>query len=462
MMLRISLFRLGLLALLCWRGGVGLSLERSLFPEFHHPPQTNERYIVLIIDMFGLANRLRAIADWYVVAKLSNRKLVLSWRATPECNASFSDLFESWPEPLELLSLPLPYSDAGLAFLQASAQHRNVSYYLHDAFHENHSDPNMLWRRPNTFLLRRDLVFSNRYQAIFTNYNGVLMLEDMPCQLYKQMRGRFLSSLVPVEEIRITVDNMYMEYFADRIFVGVHIRVHDNHYDWEVVPPVDGSGVALKLGDGVSTEHFAQVIQRISNHFATTKATVSNLKSEDGNVTEIGKKWVRFLVASNRDSVKDEVMKFFGDEVMALRGVVARDSVEGIRYALIEWLLLSRARLLVHTYGSSFAVEAGALRETPTLSILSQFAVFRESRFQPFCGDNQVADALMVDPTEVLVREGTMDERMVASTTITLQPCDALRDWGLENNPNPNLYKGGDYLVVNCMMHDDDVHSINS
>ena len=35
-----------------------------------------------------------------------------------------------------------------------------------------------------------------------------------------------------------------------------------------------------------------------------------------------------------------------------------RNSLQGILFALVEWLMLSESALLINTYGSSFAVEA--------------------------------------------------------------------------------------------------------
>ena len=48
------------------------------------------RYLVLIMARFGLANRLRAMADWYAVALRSQRRMLVAWRPTNECNATFS------------------------------------------------------------------------------------------------------------------------------------------------------------------------------------------------------------------------------------------------------------------------------------------------------------------------------------------------------------------------------------
>ncbi len=48
----------------------------------------------------------------------------------------------------------------------------------------------------------------------------------------------------------------------------------------------------------------------------------------------------------------------FKDSI-CLDGVLERHSVDGVKFAMVEWLLLSRSDLILHTYGSSFAMEAG-------------------------------------------------------------------------------------------------------
>ncbi len=53
-----------------------------------------DRYLVYIVNKGGLANRLRAMADWYHLARRSKRLLLVSWEASLECNASFESLFD--------------------------------------------------------------------------------------------------------------------------------------------------------------------------------------------------------------------------------------------------------------------------------------------------------------------------------------------------------------------------------
>ena len=57
----------------------------------------NEKFLVLQISRLGFANRLRTLADWYAIAKSYNRTLLVNWIASPDCSASFTDLFENGP-----------------------------------------------------------------------------------------------------------------------------------------------------------------------------------------------------------------------------------------------------------------------------------------------------------------------------------------------------------------------------
>jgi hypothetical protein len=37
------------------------------------------RSLVLSVEQYGLANRLRALSDWYLIAEMSHRRLLVSW-----------------------------------------------------------------------------------------------------------------------------------------------------------------------------------------------------------------------------------------------------------------------------------------------------------------------------------------------------------------------------------------------
>lgn len=88
-----------------------------------------ERYIVLVLARHGLANRLRSAADWYHIAVISGRTLFLAWTPTNDCNASFTDLFESSPQKLKILPFLLPIDGfEAISFLEGIARAGNVTH----------------------------------------------------------------------------------------------------------------------------------------------------------------------------------------------------------------------------------------------------------------------------------------------------------------------------------------------
>ena len=89
----------------------------------------DERYIVLILARHGLANRLRSAADWHHIAAISGRTLLIAWTPTNDCNAFFTDLFESGPQKMRILPVALPLDgNEAIRYLENIAIAGNLSY----------------------------------------------------------------------------------------------------------------------------------------------------------------------------------------------------------------------------------------------------------------------------------------------------------------------------------------------
>lgn len=58
----------------------------------HNSLKINEKHIIIDLQ-FGLSNRLRALASAYVLAKKTNRKLIVIWQPDVHCNCTFDELF---------------------------------------------------------------------------------------------------------------------------------------------------------------------------------------------------------------------------------------------------------------------------------------------------------------------------------------------------------------------------------
>jgi len=77
--------------------------------------EASNKHLVLLLSRLGLANRLRAMADWHQIAMESGRHLTVSWEPTWDCNASFWDLFEAVPAGMTVLAEPLASGEGRLA-----------------------------------------------------------------------------------------------------------------------------------------------------------------------------------------------------------------------------------------------------------------------------------------------------------------------------------------------------------
>ena len=114
---------------------------------------SNKRYLILLVSRLGLANRLRSIADWHQIALLSGRSLLVAWQANADCNALFTDLFESVPRGVRILPFQLPTGEnEAKQLLSDIATAENVTSLTINA-------PNMWAAGKQSFVLdRRDVM----------------------------------------------------------------------------------------------------------------------------------------------------------------------------------------------------------------------------------------------------------------------------------------------------------------
>jgi len=371
----------------------------------------DKRYLVLLVHRLGLANRLRTIADWYAIARLSDRTLLVSWKPTEDCNVKFTDLYESGPPEFFLLAEPLPDGETGLRLIEEISVKHNVSHHIL-------YDDQQMWAKPLTsFVLARDVVMSAD-QLVATQYDGILTLEDVPCQYYTYAHKAFLQALRPKQEYEDSVRQIFTTYFRDvnALPVGVHLRMHDPAQDWEIVPPRVGETEAQAFGVGAGVEEFVAVMRRIEAHFArlTPQREIAT--------------GVRFFVASNHLPSKTALLQHFPQAVSltlageALRqdggeGAFAqRSSFAGMEHAFLEFLLMARMALVVHTHSSTFALEAARQGDAAALGVWhgKHVLAYSPQASLPYCGQLQYAKAYMKNKRVVTIFEGTFDHRAVS------------------------------------------------
>lgn len=173
---------------------------------------SSKRYLILHLDRLGLGNRLRSLADWYHVAGLSNRILLLSWVPTVECNVTFDELFENGPSNFHLLSSPFPIGNSeAIASAATLATNSHLSFgtlLTHNT--PSRIETNYFFEHSERFLLFQEI------NILFTNFDAPIVLPDTPCPTHLSMRSSFYSSLIPISEIRSTVEDVSSNYFQNK------------------------------------------------------------------------------------------------------------------------------------------------------------------------------------------------------------------------------------------------------
>ena len=379
---------------------------RNTHNVFHNENATEDKkFLVLFITSLGLANRLRAIADWYIISRASNRHLILSWQPTLECNAEFADLFDvaAVHHILAFTALkdPITFDDA-----VAMAQTLQMSHTT-------------ILDLPNFFVVRNSPLFDADFAVVLTTYHGELAVDDLPCEKYLSERRSFLSALQPVKQIAAFTTHLKNEYFsssANRVMIGVHFRTHVPEYDWAVVPPFYGAGnghaPAVRFAEGASLEEFQMVMAALLVHRPSA----------------------RFLFTSNDAAAKTHMRDVFGDKVVVLEGSLSRSTVKGVQFALLEWIALSQSDLILHTHGSSFAQLASQRSGSALLSMWHKHLLFTTSAKLLHCGLLHYMNRASKDGAQqAYVEEGTLGDRVINSGYVRISHCSMFQsDWGLE------------------------------
>jgi len=258
---------------------------------------------------------------------------------------------------------------------------------------------------------------TSQVAVLVTDYVGVTIQEGMGCRPYLFKHSEFLRSLVPNDNIREIVDSVKQSYFSDRMMIGVHVRIHDPDQDWAVVPPLDSQLAdnrrAVNFGVGATVEDFIYYMRQIQ----------AALPQQ-----------VRFFVASNDKESKDEILRnFLSADAIVVNGEYGRDSTQGMAFALIEWLLLSEAALVINTHGSSFAVEASQRYQRPLVGIYNGRLLHLYNIFLPFCSHLLFLKTYGRQGQEEIYIEddGASFKREIVGKHVLMQPCNFLEEWGL-------------------------------
>jgi hypothetical protein len=354
----------------------------------------DKRVIIVAIQAFGLANRLRVLASAFFAAQDSGRLLVIDWSPDTACGASLTDLFKppiDWPAEIQS-QVSLYSGDSRL--LRGLAGHVNWSVpVVNVKVHPRVSNESILVWRPRGTVLPSARLLQQATKVVVMRPGSIFVPHGGSCQEHYHRKRLFyralltsLSSDVSAWLQTISQHSLVRtgRFLSQRLLIGIHVRVHDQAHDWPVVAPQptkpDSTGAASESDDSALVQE-AQTFDAVAplQMFADAMtALISHIPT------------VHFFVASNSESAKGKLVEVFGKERVSSINNSAfsnRSSAVGVKRALVDFVLLSQSVLVVHGYGSSFGEEAAAVNLSPALRLRIGGHVYGVDVSFPFCNN---------------------------------------------------------------------------
>ncbi len=256
---------------------------------------------VKIIPTGGLCNRLRAIATGIAVAERYGCTSAIYWNNSAGLKADFCQLFKPIPQP-------------GVTLIENKQWLYNVN---------GHKD----------YLVRCLLLKALFEQTVFnfSIYRGG--------EIYDKLKKTYASNLlliscypmckeytirevfIPQDDIQQRIDEITKLFSAHTI--GVHIRRTDNIVSIQSSP----------------LENFTK---RMDEEINKNKDTM-------------------FYVASDDDGVKNELKAKYPDRIITMMDDTDRNSLEGMRFAVVDLFCLSKTHKIIGSVGSSYSQVASEL-----------------------------------------------------------------------------------------------------
>lgn len=283
------------------------------------PPKTAQQDFIIIEPLAGFGNRIRAIASAYATSVRTGAKLVVKWDEQAGHMPGVKNIYELYEPSKYYISFDefkTKYPDAYKKF-----EAKEYGYY----YNENLDEHNAYYVLPTVEFDEHKII----YITSSVNFKPKSMRFDEYVMLF-----RFLyQNLTPVKEIRDEVEKFYDANMKGKSVYGIHYR------DW--------------TGEG----HIGEVTKTVEYRKLFIKK-IKEIIAKDPNAI--------FLVASNKLEVIDDFKAGVpsSNPDLFIRyplSAVDRNTLKGVRDALVEWYLLGKTKSIMGTAQSSFSEEAAFL-----------------------------------------------------------------------------------------------------
>jgi hypothetical protein len=254
-----------------------------------------------LVPIGGLCNRMRAMASGVRMSEVLNGTCHIRWAKNRDCFADFDELFQ----PVTLSNITVsPISPFQLHF----AVSRKKNLYLPGLIRKFMYDAQWVWTKEQL----DDAVFQEVKAQKMVVISGYSLTAHFPLRVLFR----------PQPELQDRIEAVCKRFTPNTL--GVHIRRGDNQ---------------MSIQNNPSSDYF---------HFMDAEL----LRNPE----------VRFYLATDSDAIKSEMAVRYGDKLFFSDAQLRRDSLQGMKDAVVDlWCLAATSRIIGSYYSSysDLAAEMG-------------------------------------------------------------------------------------------------------
>lgn len=252
--------------------------------------------IVIIKVLYGLGNRLRALASAYSIAEKTKKKLYVIWEKDFHCDCEFNDLFENSLCINNTIKEDIDMNNC------------DVYNYIND---------------------KNKYIDTSSDKIIYIESNGILNHESSFLHFYS-----FLHNLKPVKNIRDIIESYNVSNC-----IGMHIRM-DGGENYQTNQAENGNNWK---DDEKELMYKYRHMSHIDNFINQINEEICN----DPNTI--------FFIATDLKSNYDKLINIYGeDKIKYIKREQYDRSIEQLYYAVADILVLAKCRKFYGSFWSSF------------------------------------------------------------------------------------------------------------
>jgi hypothetical protein len=272
----------------------------------------------------GLGNRLRALASGYNIARATNRQLILIWTPDNHCQVKFTDLYK-----------------VNYLFKDATIIENQDSITIADAIEYKVGE--------NEYIVGDKVVynyveFKDKYIDDTTSNNIYVISACVLINKHTNWNKEcdFLRRLEVVDDIAIKIYDFELNNVMPEI-IGIHIRM----------------GQSAETAKYEDTSHYTEVAKASINKWRSHSHWNTFIKEMD-NIIKDNPKQVFFLCCDTEEAYK-AILGLNKYNIVYIKKNVYDRSIEQLRSAVIDLVLLSKAKYILGSNWSSFTEIASRL-----------------------------------------------------------------------------------------------------